>query len=186
MTELLTALAAGLLAGFTGMLIGRRQVTDGAAVEHDQWLRGQRQEAYVGLLDAWDATVQALEDVVAVWPDRQESLDQGVEGWEVQKAICDDVDAAGGILMKPLDRAALLGPEGVDEAVAAMDAAYDDAATYLKHQAGQDGPDDTERMAWTGLLTQAHRARRDFMAAAKLALLDTPRPGRRLRWPFRT
>lgn len=37
-----------------GILVGRWQVTDQAAVEHGQWLRGQRQEAYIALLDAWD------------------------------------------------------------------------------------------------------------------------------------
>ncbi|WP_367324743.1 hypothetical protein [Streptomyces sp. HUAS ZL42] len=30
---------------FGGIFLGRRQVTDQAAVEHGQWLRGQRREA---------------------------------------------------------------------------------------------------------------------------------------------
>ncbi|MER5471995.1 hypothetical protein [Streptomyces sp. NPDC002685] len=51
---------AGILAG---ILVGRRQTTYQAAVEHGQWLRGQRQLAFSAYLDAWDRALEALEDV---------------------------------------------------------------------------------------------------------------------------
>ncbi|MET8562694.1 hypothetical protein ABZV75_19595 [Streptomyces flaveolus] len=48
MGAVVAALIAGIVAvagGFIGVYVGRRQVRDEARTEHEQWLRGQRQEA---------------------------------------------------------------------------------------------------------------------------------------------
>lgn len=37
-----------------GLIVGRRQLADQTAVEHGQWLRSQRQEAYLAFLDEFD------------------------------------------------------------------------------------------------------------------------------------
>ncbi|MFE2821919.1 hypothetical protein [Streptomyces sp. NPDC059271] len=62
MSEAWAAIIAAVAAGFfgiggilTGIIVGRRQTTDQATVEHGQWLRGQRQAAYTEALAAWDA-----------------------------------------------------------------------------------------------------------------------------------
>lgn len=52
---LAAAIAAGLLGiggVLLGLVVGRRQVSDQAQVEHGQWLRGQRMEAYLEFLRA--------------------------------------------------------------------------------------------------------------------------------------
>ncbi|MEU9900749.1 hypothetical protein ACIBCS_36155 [Streptomyces phaeochromogenes] len=57
------AVAAGVFALAGGYYGSRRQ----ADVEHGQWQRGQRQEAYLALLDAWDAAMRKLTDIAADW-----------------------------------------------------------------------------------------------------------------------
>lgn len=57
--------ATGALVGvFSGIIVGRHQVTDQASVEHGQWLRGQRQEAYTAFLTAWDAGIPEFRELV--------------------------------------------------------------------------------------------------------------------------
>ncbi|MFE2297945.1 hypothetical protein ACFXAW_07090 [Streptomyces sp. NPDC059445] len=59
MSEAWAAIIAAIAAGFfgiggilTGIIVGRRQTMDQATVEHGQWLRGQRQQAYLAFLAA--------------------------------------------------------------------------------------------------------------------------------------
>lgn len=63
--EQATVVAAfiGVVGGLAGVYIGRWQVRAEAVVEHEQWLRGQRREAYTALLAAWDASVLKLIDL---------------------------------------------------------------------------------------------------------------------------
>ncbi|MGW0822566.1 hypothetical protein [Streptomyces sp. NPDC002845] len=42
-----------------------RQVRDQASTEHGQWLRGQRMQAYLTLLQEWDAAHKQLKNI---WP----------------------------------------------------------------------------------------------------------------------
>ncbi|MFJ3807279.1 hypothetical protein ACIPWE_13105 [Streptomyces sp. NPDC090073] len=170
--------AGTVVVAYIGIHGNRRQTTDQAAVEHEQWLRGQRQEAYVALLDAWDTAVSKLEHTVDVWPEREEWLDgQGGEPYELEKAVEEDlVDARQG-LSKPLDRAAILGPASVDAAVSAMDNAFDAASGYLNHQSNPDEPFERDWHSWPTLMTRAHQARRQFTEASKLVLRTPPRPG---------
>lgn len=178
MSSLWPTITTGILGILAGFLVGRRQITDQAAVEHRQWLRGQRQEAYINLLDAWDTAIAALEHVVDVWEEREDFTRRHGEGnmWET---VGGEVAAANQTLAKPIDRAALMGPPAVDAAVAAMDAAFDNLSAYLNHQADPDEPFEADWHTWASLLTAAHRARYQFMDAAKLSLRMMPRPGAR-------
>ncbi|MEV8547233.1 hypothetical protein [Streptomyces sp. NBC_01261] len=67
MSEAWAAVVAAVAAGFfgiggilTGIIVGRRQTTDQATVEHGQWLRGQRQQAYLAFLSAAGTGFNAL------------------------------------------------------------------------------------------------------------------------------
>ena len=53
-----------LIGVLAGIYVGRWQVTHQARVEHGQWLRGQRQEAYVALLGVWDTCVKDFQEMV--------------------------------------------------------------------------------------------------------------------------
>lgn len=64
------AIAAGLLGiggVLLGLVVGRRQVSDQAQVEHGQWLRGQRLEAYLEFLRAWDTALSDMADLQDDW-----------------------------------------------------------------------------------------------------------------------
>lgn len=172
------AVAAGVFGiggTLAGMLVGRRQVTDQAKVEHGQWLRGQRQEAYVLFLDRWDAAVHALEETVASWDDRMQWLDQhGGDIHEFEEAL---VAAAAGVTA-PLERAYLLGPGPVEAAVEAAGTALHKLSDFLMRTAGSSGSSGGDWSQWLSLLTQAQGARRQFVQAAKHTLQAAPRPGR--------
>ncbi|CAM5553100.1 hypothetical protein SBADM41S_11256 [Streptomyces badius] len=73
---------AGGRAGVSGFRAGRQQVKDQAQVEHEQWLRGQRQEAYADFLAAWDAAYAALKQEVT----------RTAEHWETMATHDLDVD----------------------------------------------------------------------------------------------
>lgn len=178
--------AGTVVVAYIGIYGNRRQTTDQAAVEHEQWLRGQRQEAYVALLDARDAAISKLEHAVDLWREREEWLDsQGGEPYELAVTVEEDlVDARQG-LSKPLDRAAILGPASVDAAVIAMDNAFDAASGYLNHQANPDEPFERDWHSWPVLMTRGHQAREQFTEAAKLVLRMPPRPGGRWRVALR-
>ncbi|MFJ7016694.1 hypothetical protein [Streptomyces albogriseolus] len=174
---------AGTVAvAYIGIHGNRRQTTDQAAVEHEQWLRGQRQEAYIALLDAWDTAVSKLEHTVDLWPEREEWLDsQGGEPYELAIAVDEDLVDARRCLAKLLDRAALLGPAPVDVAVTAMDNAFDAASGLIAQQANPDEPFERDWHSWPLLMTRLHQARRQFTDASKLVLRTPPRPGGRWR-----
>ncbi|MGY0065182.1 hypothetical protein ACWY4P_53680 (plasmid) [Streptomyces sp. LZ34] len=55
-----------------GLIVGRRQLADQSAVEHGQWLRGQRQEAYLAFLDKFDR-------IMAVGHEFWEGIDEFVQ-----------------------------------------------------------------------------------------------------------
>jgi hypothetical protein len=178
--------AGTVVVAYIGILGNRRQTTDQAAIEHEQWLRGQRQQAYVALLDAWDTAVSKLESTVDSWAEREELLDnQGGEPYELEKAVEDDlVDARRG-LVKPLDRAAILGPASVDAVVTMMGNAFDAASGYLSYQSNPDEPFEQDWHSWQTLMTRAHQARRQFTEASKTVLRTPPQPGGRWRVAMR-
>jgi hypothetical protein len=63
----LVAGAFALLGHRIGLRNGRLQVTDQAVVEHEQWLRDQRQTAYVELLAGWDKLITDFTRTAKEW-----------------------------------------------------------------------------------------------------------------------
>ncbi|MFJ6069089.1 hypothetical protein ACIQHU_39370 [Streptomyces tendae] len=177
---IIAAIAAGVF-GITGILagitVGRRQTTDQADVEHQQWLRGQRQDAYVQLLDTWDQAVDALEQLAEDWTVIEVEMDAQGQIDDFQQTIQQRAERARQIMVKPMDRATLLGPESVDRAVARMDTAFDNAQAWLGQQANPaEAPQHWDQ--WGRLLTILHDGRQGFLEAAKETMGRSPRPGR--------
>ncbi|MCX4451590.1 hypothetical protein [Streptomyces sp. NBC_01789] len=96
---------------FVGLLIGRRQVTDQAKVEHEQWLRGQRQEAYTRLLDDWETAVRAMNEVIDD-EERHRRAEERGHDWdtEIVPAIREAVAQPWRQVWRSVERVELLGP----------------------------------------------------------------------------
>lgn len=122
MTEgwgMVAAAAIALMGVFSGLFIGRRQVRDQAQVEHGQWLRGQRQEAFVQLIAAWDEVLPKFEarvesDEGLAYIDRMDSWD------DASMSVAVGMEADRAPLRRAAERVQMLGPESVDGAVDAM------------------------------------------------------------------
>jgi hypothetical protein len=177
---LIGSIAAGIFAlggAYIGFLGGRRQTADQANVEHGQWLRNQRQEAYVQLLDSWDQAVDALEEIVDHWDELDVNMaNHGMED-EFQPEIDKKAGQAWQMTAKPLERVALLGPEPVDAAVLRMESAFDEAEAWLVQQAAPAPAERAWGTRWPELVRGLHSARREFMVAAKEEMGQAPRPG---------
>jgi hypothetical protein len=166
---------AGTLAG---LHFGRRQVADQATVEHGQWLRGQRQDAYVQFLDAWDAAMRGLQDIV-------DGLDSAFfdEEWRrmalaFKEVVDADVARVWGELAKPLERAHLLGPESVERAVEELQTVFGELGGFLHQMASRDGPPEaSDYQTWSmNCLPRAHLGRLNLVQAAKETLRQAPKP----------
>ncbi|MFF4918932.1 hypothetical protein [Streptomyces tendae] len=169
--------AGTLAASYLGIHGIRRQTTDQAEIEHGQWLRNQRQEAYVQFLEAWDQAVGKLETLVEDWDIIEREMDAHGQSDEFEEAIHRRTAAAQETAARPLERVSLLGSEQVDAAVTRMDLVFDDAQAWLNEQAApSSGAWDAER--WTNCLSRLHRARFDFTTAARVVIRSAPRPGR--------
>ncbi|WP_030618196.1 hypothetical protein [Streptomyces fulvoviolaceus] len=103
-------------AGFIGIAVGRATTRDQATVEHKQWLRGQRQEAYVEFLAVWDRALGELVDKL----DSLNRWDSLMDDWEgdpesAREDIYEAVAAIPARVKTPRERVLLLGPDGVDD-----------------------------------------------------------------------
>ncbi|MFB7454860.1 hypothetical protein [Streptomyces sp. NPDC056194] len=114
-----------LIGAFIGVWLGRRTVRDQAQVEHQQWLRGQRQEAYVAFVAEWDELLPKFEDLV-LDEHQMEILDQE-DGWdEANMAVVESMHQDLAPLRRAAERILMLGPDPVERAATAMvDAAED-------------------------------------------------------------
>ncbi|MEU9998092.1 hypothetical protein [Streptomyces sp. NPDC050848] len=116
---MVVAAAIALIGVLCGLFIGRRTVRDQAQVEHSQWLRGQRQEAYVQLLAAWDDLLPRLEQMV-LSDDDIAGIDQH-DAWEAAGCSArDGVDLYRAPLRRAVERVEMLGPEEVEHAASAL------------------------------------------------------------------
>ncbi len=175
------AASIAVLGVLAGIYVGRWQITDQARVEHGQWLRGQRQEAYVALLDAWDTCVKQFQEMVD--EDHVEEEYHAAEtyegdGWEEsEKSIWSRTYAISELAQPAIERVELLGPEDVDEACTHLAAALKALSETARLKAGsRDWPDWTAcGEAWE----QAGAARVAFLKAARNATRAAPAPGRR-------
>ncbi|MEU5298584.1 hypothetical protein [Streptomyces umbrinus] len=173
------AVAAGVFALAGGYYGSRRQTTDQADVEHGQWQRGQRLEAYLALLDAWDAAVGKLTDIAADWDHQLYGEVEQRAGDEFGDVIAARTGRITADLKRPMERVDLLGPPAVEDAVAGLRTAIEPVAKHLVRMAIKEEratPQDWE--PWESLLQQADSARAKLASAVKAALKVSPRPGK--------
>ncbi|MEU6626099.1 hypothetical protein ABZ926_35780 [Streptomyces litmocidini] len=165
-----------LAGAFIGVWLGRRTVRDQAQVEHEQWLRGQRQEAYVTLLAEWDKTLPRFRGHLQSEEDLYHVHETGA--WD---AASEEVEVLAVALIEPVvlaaERVHMLGPELVDQAAKAMATTAADLASSLITQYA---PPQGE-----GPYTAFHRAmgvtgdcRAAFVTAARVAMQTAPTPKR--------
>ncbi|MEH0402873.1 hypothetical protein ACFY7V_03540 [[Kitasatospora] papulosa] len=168
---------------FVGLLVGRRQVTDQARVEHEQWLRGQRQEAYAQLLDAWETAMRGMNDVVDD-SERHEQAEMRGHDWdtEIVPAIRESIVEPWQAVWRSVERVELLGPPGAVRAVFQMyDAGTGIASALLDFS--QPWPN-VERVSAARL--SADLARRSAVPVVAEVLQEAPSPHRRRRRWWRT
>jgi hypothetical protein len=177
----LVAASIGVLGVLAGIYVGRRQTIDQARIEHGQWLRGQRQEAYVALLDAWDTRVKEFQEMVddtrvAIYYHLIETYEGDV--WEEsEQSIWSRTNAISRPAQRAIERVELLGPKGVDEACSQLARALKTLGEATRVKAGTETwPDLTVcGKAWE----QAEAARAVFLVTSRSATRTAPAPGRR-------
>jgi len=174
MTEgwgMVAAAAVALIGVFSGLFIGRRQVRDQAQVEHGQWLRGQRQEAFVALIAAWDEVIPKFEAHV-LDDDQAEYIDR-MDAWdEAGMSMAATLEKERAPLRRAAERVQMLGPEQVDQAVAAMLTAAEQLTVGIMRQYPSSGPG-TLDVYWEAQ-GEVDARRESFLAAARDALRQTP------------
>ncbi|MFF1414070.1 hypothetical protein ACFVX6_30475 [Streptomyces sp. NPDC058289] len=173
-----TAIAGGLFAlavAYIGYRAGRRQTTDQATVEHGQWLRGQRQQAYLTFVDTWDATVDSLQRLQQSWEPRvrEYQRDHRLDDWTEESSRL--LAAAWRPVRRDLERVELLGPQRIDVVVRALEDAFREMRDVIAAQlsTGATRPHWDE---WNTVTIRANTARLNFHAAAILTLRQPPTP----------
>jgi uncharacterized protein YukE len=176
--------AIGVVGALSGVLLGRRSVRDQAQVEHEQWLRGQRQEAYVALFDAWDKAMVELQQLIDESEERIHYNDRSAAYPEdIHDGLVRAVDRAAVPVRRPLERVQLLGPDAVDVPCAEMGEALRHLeASLMSHAATPQWPNHRLYQEACRLAAQARRA---FLEASREAMRTPPRPGRRRRLSWR-
>ncbi|MFC8669018.1 hypothetical protein [Streptomyces sp. NPDC057199] len=111
----IVAALIAVAAAFMGIVVGRATTKDQAAVEHEQWLRGQRQEAYVEFLAVWDRGLEELLDHLHTLNNWNSLMDD----WEgdpesAREQTYESVAAIPATVKAPRERVLLLGPDDVD------------------------------------------------------------------------
>jgi hypothetical protein len=183
MNEAWAAIVAAIAAGvfgtggtYIGLLTGRRQTFDQAHVEHQQWLRGQRQDTYPQLLDAFDAIALPLQDLMEWWDVHEEEA----VGYGLFEEFALSIQTKVGELTRDtvrlLERTQLLGPAGMEQAAEAATQWVNDliALTRRRLFATQQEP-----WKWEEFETLVERrtvVRARLFAEAKKALQKTPAP----------
>ncbi|MFJ8489432.1 hypothetical protein ACIRBZ_13855 [Streptomyces sp. NPDC094038] len=188
MTEAWGAIVAAVAAGvfgiggaFVGLFVGRRQTIDQAQVEHGQWLRGQRREAYVAYLSAWDAAETAL--IMLVFDLRKHvdpsNYTEGQFERERRTFFANSTGEAMFPVMAKLEAVQLLGPVDVAEAAHQMESALGAAATeigaYGLHASTPDGCT-AKQSEFNAMLANAGTSRNRFFEQAKLIIATPPKP----------
>ncbi|MEV4449684.1 MULTISPECIES: hypothetical protein [Streptomyces] len=173
-----TAIAGGLFAlavAYIGYRTGRRQTADQATVEHGQWLRGQRQQAYLAFVDTWDTWVESLQGVQQSWESRAHEYQQDDRLEGPAEAASRVLGEAWRAVRRDLERVELLGPQRIDFAVRAMEDAFVGMRDVITAQ-GQVGATCPHWDEWNPALVLANTARFNFHAAAIRTLRQPPSP----------
>ncbi|GAA1248889.1 MULTISPECIES: hypothetical protein [Streptomyces] len=178
----IAAVVAGVLAvtgTLLGMVVGRRSVTDQAQVEHLQWLRGQRQAAYVAFLDAWDQAVERMYSLVESWDDMIGHLPEYEGDGEeaMAESVMNDLEAAHEGLRPAAERVQLLGTAGIDEVALKMTTLFQNMDQAIERQL----PGVATTSDWTPY-REAHREalvqRHVFLGRAREEMHAAPQPGK--------
>jgi cbb3-type cytochrome oxidase subunit 3 len=174
------AIAAGAFAlavAYISYRAGRRQTADQATVEHGQWLRGQRQQAYLAFQDTWDTAVEDLEALQESWEGRVHAYEAEGEQEDpeaVADRLCKDTWRA---VRKDLERVEYLGPQRIDDCMRDLRGAFRAMVDVIggQTQAGASRPHWDE---WYPVLARAQATRFQFQVAAMETLRQPPSPGR--------
>ncbi|MFZ4266595.1 hypothetical protein [Streptomyces arboris] len=158
---------------FVGLLVGRRQVTDEAKVEHEQWLRGQRQEAYAQLLDAWDTAWRATKEVFEN-PEKYEGAAEREWDWEADiiPAIRKSVAPPWESVWRAVERVELLGPQSAAAAAEELRLTGEGAMAVALDFEGLWLPPDRVEVATSAALA----ARRNTVKIVAAVLQEAPSP----------
>jgi hypothetical protein len=176
---IIAALAAGvfgIVGVLLGIVVGRRQTTDQATVEHGHWLRGQRLQAFTDLLATWDAAMQDLQQFQEGWNVRVESLQD--EGLVLHPAevLGRKRDEVWDVLRPTLERVNLLGPSTVTEAVNELWKVWRDVVRVLEEQASRAPLFVMQEQAWEHVMARALVARAELHVAVSRVVRTPPSP----------
>ncbi|MFB7592333.1 hypothetical protein [Streptomyces sp. NPDC056169] len=170
------AVLGSLVVGFRA---GRRTVRDQAQVEHGQWLRNQRQEAYVKVLDTWDRAMSAFETIIDGSEERKEA-----HGWETDNVgsnpflstvLFAEVDRISGPSNEALERVRLLGPDPVERAAKNLEDALKGIGGAIRANSGEDELQDWPNHAfWNEARRNATECRREFFDLARSVIRTAP------------
>jgi len=186
MTEgwgMVVAAAIALIGVLCGLLIGRRQVRDQAQVEHGQWLRGQRQEAYVQFLDVWDGAMRAFEVILEESDQRKqlaryEDEQRNVDGWgNLAEEIFGEVEQISGPVNEALERVRLLGPESLEKAAVNLEDALKGLGGAMRAGTGEGSWPKYD--FWDEVKRNATECRREFFDLSRAVIRTAPDTGRR-------
>ncbi|MFI5887672.1 hypothetical protein [Streptomyces sp. NPDC051554] len=151
----------------------RGQSVGQASIEHGQWLRGRRQEAYTALFPAWDAAVKDLRAFQYRWEEtleHQAEVGEGFLPWYLVEKKADEVLAA---LRPHIELCELLGPQGVNEAAEGLYEAFRRLRQVMEEQAQRE-PSVVVWETWEAELGRAAIARHNFQLACIWGLRRTP------------
>lgn len=185
------ALAAAVVAGVVGIWVGRRTVRDQAQVEHGQWLRNQRQEAYVQALDTWDGVLRAFEALIDGAEElkqryRQETDNVGGNPFFDQQ-IFSEVEAISGPANGVLERVRLLGPDAVEKAAKNLEDALNGIGGAIRAGTSQQPSEEWPNHAfWYEARRNATECRRKFFDETRSVIRTAPDTERRSFWRSRS
>ncbi|MCD9904578.1 hypothetical protein LUR56_39890 [Streptomyces sp. MT29] len=157
-----------------GVWIGRRTVRDQAQVEHEQWLRGQRQEAFVNFLASWDEALKKLSGRV-LEDDVLEELEHTGEWEQASNALGELLhDEVLPPVIKAGERLTMLGPPPVVQAATVMLQAAEDVAVGIATQFVEPQRGATRYDAYWAALTASAAPRAKFVTETTKVLQTAP------------
>ncbi|MGX1909404.1 hypothetical protein ACWIID_11115 [Streptomyces phaeochromogenes] len=175
-----TIYAAGLAASVTllGAAVaykaGRRQVRDQAAVEHEQWVRGQREQAYVDFLGACERATEAVHQCREQADDLHARLvRQEIEIGQGEPVSMDEAWRLYDAAQQPLNRILMLSPSVVIECAVATHAAISSfclAVQSVSQQLMLRPVEQVELDLASDKMNEVYTARANFIVVARQVL----------------